>query len=81
MVVYEAALLAAVACVLGTIAGIGGAQIALAVAGSSAFGRSIPLELPFATLAITLSLTFTASILAALPAARSAGRIAADARP
>jgi putative ABC transport system permease protein len=81
MVVYEAALLATVACVLGTLAGIGGAQLALAVAGSNAFGRSIRLDVPFATLALTLALTFTASIVASLPAARSAGRIAADARP
>jgi putative ABC transport system permease protein len=81
MVIYEAALLAAFACVGGTIAGIGGALVGLAFAGSSAFGSSVPIDIPFGALAITLGITFVASLLASLPAARSAGAIGADARP
>jgi putative ABC transport system permease protein len=81
MVVYEAALLAAVGCIIGAVAGIAGAFIALDVAGSEAFGRAIPFDAPLPMLAGTLALTFGASLLAALPAARSAGRIGADARP
>jgi putative ABC transport system permease protein len=81
MVVYEAALLAAVGCVIGAVVGITGAFVALDVAGSEAFGRAIPFDTPLPILATTLALTFGASLLAALPAARSAGRIGADARP
>lgn len=81
MVVYEAALLAALACLIGTVAGVAGAQGALTIASGDTFGRSIPLELPLRMLSLTIVLTFAASLLAAIPAARSAGRIGADARP
>jgi putative ABC transport system permease protein len=81
MVVYEAAFLAAVACIGGTIFGLGGAFIALAVVGSGAFGGAIAIDVPFGALALTLGLTFAASLAASLPAARSAGAIGADARP
>jgi putative ABC transport system permease protein len=81
MVVYEAALLAAVGCLVGAIAGVAGAFVALDVAGSEAFGRAIPFDAPLPILATTLALTFGASLLAAIPAARSAGHIGADARP
>ena len=81
MVVYEAALLAAVACVGGTVVGIVGASISLAASSSGNFGSGIAMEVPFQTLAFTIGVTFVASIVSALPAARSAGRIGADARP
>jgi putative ABC transport system permease protein len=81
MVVYEAALLAAVGCTIGALAGITGAFVALDVAGSEAFGRAIPFDASLPILGTTLALTFFASVLAAIPAARSAGRIGADARP
>jgi putative ABC transport system permease protein len=79
MVLCEAAVVAALACMLGLFAGGLTAIVALDAIGSEMFGRGIPLHVSAGGVSLVLALTFLAGILAGLPAARAAGRIAADA--